>query len=353
MAPGGRDRPPRLIRPSTRRRLAAVAALALLAGSAGCGGDPVGGASPARPARPGTGAPAGDPAAAPTPDPAGTGAPAAAVAGGGARAATPASATLLAAGDVASCRSTGDEATAALLDGLAGTIVTLGDNVYERGAAEEFAACYDPSWGRHRDRTRPAPGNHDYGTPGARGYFDYFGAAAGDPGLGYYSFDLGAWHVVALNSNCGAVGCRRGGAQEAWLRADLAAHPAPCTLAFWHHPRFSSGLHGPNDDVAPLFATLHELGADVVLAGHDHSYERFAPLDPDGRPDAAAGVRSFVVGTGGRSHYAVGPRLAGSEAADGTAFGVLELTLHDGGYDWRFHPAGGSTFSDAGSDRCH
>ena len=265
----------------------------------------------------------------------------------------PVVATLLAAGDIASCRSGGDEATAALLDRLPGTVVTLGDNAYERGSADEFARCYDPSWGRHRSRTRPAPGNHDYGTRGARGYFAYFGPPAGEPGLGYYSFEAGTWHVVSLNSNCGAVGCRRGGAQEAWLRADLAAHPARCTLAYWHHARFSSGLHGPTTAVAPLFATLHELGADVVLAGHDHSYERFAPLDPDGRPDPARGVRSFVVGTGGRSHYALGDRLPGSEAGDDDSFGVLELTLRDGGYDWRFHPAAGSTYADQGSDRCH
>jgi hypothetical protein len=181
---------------------------------------------------------------------------------------------LVAVGDIASCSSDGDEATAALLDGLSGTIATLGDHAYRSGTPQEFADCYDPSWGRHKDRTRPAPGNHDYETSGAAGYFDYFGAAAGEPGKGYYSYDLGTWHIVVLNSNCSQVGgCGEGTPQEQWLREDLAAHPATCTLAYWHHPLFSSGTeHGGNESMQPVWQALYDAGADVVLAGHEHNY---------------------------------------------------------------------------------
>jgi acid phosphatase type 7 len=262
---------------------------------------------------------------------------------------------LVAAGDIAACGSDGDEATAAVLDGFAdATVATLGDNVYESGTAAEFARCYGPSWGRHTARTRPAPGNHDYATARASGYFGWFGAAAGDPAAGWYSYDLGSWHVVVLNSNCGAVGCGAGGAQERWLRADLAGSSAACTLAYWHHPRFSSGsTHGSTGEMAPLWNALHELGADVVLAGHEHHYERFAPLDAAGRVDPERGIRSFVVGTGGRSHYGFAAALPGSEVRHSGTYGVLALTLARGGYDWRFVPEAGRSFSDAGSGRCH
>ncbi len=260
---------------------------------------------------------------------------------------------LLAAGDIASCISEGDEATAALLDSLPGTIVTLGDNVYERGTAEQFADCYDPSWGRHKSRTRPSPGNHDYLTPGATGYFGYFGDAAGDPAQGYYSFDLGAWHILALNSNCWEVGCGAGSSQEEWLRADLAAHPAACTLAYWHHPVFSSGPHGSLTLMQDIWQTLYEHGADVVLSGHDHDYERFAPQDPNGLLDPLRGIRQFVVGTGGRSHYLIETPIANSEAHNDDTFGVLKLTLHPAGYAWEFIPEAGKTFTDSGSGVCH
>jgi len=262
---------------------------------------------------------------------------------------------LLAAGDIAGCRSDGDEATAALLDASPdAAVATLGDNVYDRGTNGEFGGCYGPSWGRHTARTRPAPGNHDYATRGATGYFGWFGSAAGDPATGWYSYDLGAWHVVVLNSNCPAVGCAAGGAQERWLRADLVAAPARCTLAYWHHPRFSSGsTHGSTAAMAPLWTALHELGADVALAGHEHHYERFAPLDAVGAVDPERGIRSFVVGTGGRSHYGFGPTLAGSEVRHSGTYGVLALTLRPDGYDWRFLPQAGRTFSDTGSGRCH
>jgi hypothetical protein len=249
-------------------------------------------------------------------------------------------ATLVAAGDIASCRSTGDSATAALVATIPGTVAVLGDAVYERGTATEFARCYGPTWGRFRARTKPALGNHEYYTAGAAGALSYWRI----PRRGYYSYELGAWHVVVLNSNCApAGGCGRGSPQQRWLEADLAAHPTRCTLAYWHHPRWSSGFHGSDVTMNDLWNTLARAGADVVLAGHDHDYERFAPI---------AGIRSFVVGTGGRSHYPILARLAGSEIVDWRTFGVLRLTLRAESFDWRFVPVAGATFTDAGSARC-
>jgi hypothetical protein len=263
-------------------------------------------------------------------------------------------ATLVAAGDVATCESDGDERTAALVERIPGTVAVLGDSVYERGSAEEFASCYEPAWGRFRARTRPAVGNHEYLTPGAAGYFGYFGTAAGNPLRGYYSYRLGAWHVVVLNSNCAeGGGCAPAGAQARWLRADLRAHRARCMLAYWHHPRFSSGLHGDDLTVAPFWEALYAAGADVVLAGHDHHYERFAPLDPSGQIDRRRGMRGFVVGTGGRSHYRVVRRATGSRVRDWRTFGVLRLTLRPDRYAWRFVAVEGGRFSDAGSAHCH
>jgi hypothetical protein len=261
---------------------------------------------------------------------------------------------LIAAGDIADC-SAGPEMTAQLVDGLAGTVAVLGDAVYERGTHDEFARCYDPTWGRHRARTRPAVGNHEYGTPGAAGYFDYFGASAGERGKGWYSYDLGAWHVVALNSNCTEVGgCGAGSEQERWLRADLAADRSRCTLAYMHHPRFSSGnRHGGSPTVEPLWRALQDDGAEIVLAGHDHDYERFAPQTAAGAPDQAGGVRQFVVGTGGRSLRSFGPPQPHSEVRDNSAFGVLHLRLRAESYDWRFVAQPGRAFTDAGSAGCH
>jgi hypothetical protein len=255
-------------------------------------------------------------------------------------------AILLAAGDIASCSSDGDEATAALLDGLVAdhpdaVVAALGDNAYESGSAAEYARCYGPTWGRFKDRTRPAVGNHEEATPGAAGYRGYFGVGPES----WYSYELGTWHVVVLDSNCGVVGCAAGGEQERWLRADLAAHPARCTLAYWHHPRFSSGsVHGSDGSVDPLFKALADGGAEVVLSGHEHNYERFAP---------AGGVREFVVGTGGRSHYPFASPVAGSEVRNADTFGVLALTLRGDGYDWQFVPVAGGSFSDRGSEGCH
>ena len=264
-------------------------------------------------------------------------------------------ATVLAAGDIASCGSGGDEATAALLDARPNALIlTLGDNVYDSGTATEFANCFDPTWGRHKGRIRPALGNHEYGVFRAGGYFGAFGAAAGEAPLGFYSFDLGAWHIIVLNSNCEVVGCAFGGTQERWLREDMGLHPAQCTLAIWHHPRWSSGTtHGPTPAVAPLYQALHDAGADVVLSGHEHNYERFQPLDPVGVFDPARGIRQFVVGTGGVGHYPFGPPLPTSEVRNDNTFGLLALTLRPNSYQWQFVPEAGKTFTDSGSASCH
>lgn len=256
---------------------------------------------------------------------------------------------LVGAGDVASCSWDEDEATAQLLDVTPGTVFTLGDAVYGSGTEEEFRRCYAPTWGRHRARTRPSLGNHEARSEGGRPYYAYFGAAAGEPGLGYYSYAVGSWHVVVLNSQ---VDARRGSAQERWLRADLAAHPARCTLAYWHRPRFSSGRHGSQDDVEPLWEALYEAGAEVVLGGHDHHYERFAPQTPDGRADPVRGIRQFVVGTGGAGPYRVGRALPQSEVRRTGVHGVLELRLEEGRYRWEFLSVG-NVFRDSGEGACH
>ena len=253
----------------------------------------------------------------------------------------------------AGCRAT---ATADVLSALEPALVlTLGDEQYDVAGRAEFQAGYDASWGRLKAITRPAPGNHEYATAGASGYFGYFGEAAGPADRGYYSLDVGTWHVVALNSNCRpAGGCGAGSPQERWLRADLTAHPSACTLAFWHHPRFSSGLHGDDPTVGPLWDALYDAGVELVLAGHDHDYERWAPMSPAGELDQARGIREFVVGTGGRSLYPIlrSPRPA-SEARSDAAYGVLALTLHPTGYDWSFRAAAGSSYADSGSGSCH
>jgi hypothetical protein len=237
--------------------------------------------------------------------------------------------------------------------GLAG-VLTVGDNQYDVGMLTQFQQSYHPSWGRVKALTRPAAGNHEYGTSGAGGYFDYFGSAAGERGKGYYSYDIGDWHLIALNSNCARVGgCGADSPQGQWLRADLAAHQNRCTLAYWHHPRFSSGFHGNNSEVRPLWDALYGANADVVLAGHDHDYERFSPQRPDGTADSVRGLRQFVVGTGGSHLRSFGTVQPNSQARSHTSFGVLKLTLRPDGYDWRFVPAAGSTFTDSGSGTCH
>jgi hypothetical protein len=260
---------------------------------------------------------------------------------------------LLAAGDIASCRSLGDEATAEPLEGAPTTIAALGDLAYPVGSADDFAGCYDSSWGRFRSNTRPAPGNHDYATPGAAAYFDYFGAAAGARGAGYYSYDLGSWHVIVLNSNCRFVSCSRGSLQETWLRSDLARHRTQCTLAYFHHPLFSSTIGTATPAVQPLWQALYDAGVDLVLNGHAHNYQRFAPQTPSGAADPARGIREIIVGTGGNSHRPAGPPIANQETADDTTFGVIRLMLLEGEYLWRFVPPSGGIFTDAGTGTCH
>jgi acid phosphatase type 7 len=268
---------------------------------------------------------------------------------------TPVVAVLIAVGDIATCNGKGDDVVALLVENLPGDIALLGDNAYEKGSESQYRKCYDPGWGLFKNRTHPAPGNHDYLTDEAAGYFNYFGAAAGNPAQGYYSYDLGAWHLIALNSNCSQVGgCQAGSPQEQWLRADLAAHPAGCTLAYWHHPLFSSGQHGSNAQMWPVWQALYEAEADVVLNGHDHDYERFAPQDPQGAADAARGLREFVVGTGGKNHYEFSRAPeANSEVRNDHTFGVLKLTLSPQSYTWEFIPEPGETFTDQGEGECH
>lgn len=231
-------------------------------------------------------------------------------------------------------------------------VLLLGDNQYENGALAKYQASFGPSWGRLKAVIRPAPGNHEYATANAQGYYDYFGMAAGDPAKGWQSFDLGGWHLVALNSNCAAVGgCGTSAPQGLWLAADLAAHPGVCTLAYWHHPRFSSGPHG-NDALSQDFWTLlRAAGADLVLNGHDHGYERFAPQSPAGAADPG-GPREFVVGTGGKDITSVTTVRANSEVRNYSSFGILELELHSNGYEWRFLSDGGAVL-DAGRGLCH
>jgi len=252
------------------------------------------------------------------------------------------------AGDITNCNRAQDESTAQLLDNIAGTVFTLGDNAYPDGTLTQFNNCYGPTWGRHKNRTKPSLGNHDYHTAGAAGYFDYFGIAAGDRTKGYYSYNLGAWHIIVLNSE---ITQSAGSPQENWLRADLAANPKVCTLAYWHKPRFSSGQHGNIPGSQALWQALYDYGADVVLNGHDHTYERFAPQNPNGQADPR-GIREFVVGTGGAALYSFTSNQPNSEVRNNTTWGVLKLTLHSTSYDWQFIPIAGQTFTDSGSANC-
>jgi acid phosphatase type 7 len=233
-------------------------------------------------------------------------------------------------------------------------VLVLGDAQYEDGVLEDFMASYHPTWGRVRSITRPVPGNHDYQTPGAVGYFAYFGDSAGATDQGFYSFDLERWHFVALNSQCWEVGgCEAGNPQEEWLRQDLAASDAPCTLAFFHHPRFSSNADVVNGSVEAIWQALYDFGAELALNGHNHNYERFALQDPQGAADPSRGIREFVVGTGGGDlePFAGAPR-ENSRVRNDQTFGVLEITLHPASYEWRFIPVEGSTFTDAGVGSC-
>jgi exopolysaccharide biosynthesis protein len=262
--------------------------------------------------------------------------------------------TLSGAGDIGVCGSTWDSATAALIDKTPGTVFTAGDDAYPAGTAAQFRTCYGPSWGYFKKRTMPTPGNHEYGTAGAAPYFAYFGARAGTPGQGWYAYNVGTWRVYALNANCGAVGgCGTGSPQEQWLKADLAAHPTACIAAIWHQPLFSSGPHGNNSSTKAFWQDLYAAGAEIVINGHDHDYERFAPQKPDGTLDTATGIREFVVGTGGAGLYSLTTLKANSEVFKTGVHGIIKFTLLDGSYTWKFVPVAGSTWTDSGTGTCH
>ena len=257
---------------------------------------------------------------------------------------------LIGAGDIADCTRNQDSLTANLMDTIPGTVFADGDNAYPDGSSTVYKNCYNPTWGRFKARTKPVPGNHDYLTAGASGYFNYFGAIAGQSGKGYYSYDLGTWHIVALNSN---IPMNVGSPQEVWLKADLAKSTKRCTLAYWHHPLFSSGNEGPHIETQPLFQDLYNAGAEVVIVGHDHDYERFAPQSWNGVADSAYGIREIVAGTGGGGLFTAHAPVANSEALNDNTNGVLKLTLRANGYSWKFMPIPGKTFTDEGSGSCH
>lgn len=257
------------------------------------------------------------------------------------------------AGDISICGQDGDDQTAKLLANIPGQLFTAGDNSNEDGAEWQYTRCFEESWGQFKDRLRPAPGNHDYNTPGAQPYFAYFGAAAGNPGEGWYSYDYGGWHIIVLNSNCNDVACGKNSPQVTWLREDLAASDALCTLAIWHHPRWSSGMAGSDGRMSAAFRALYEAGAEIVISGHDHDYERLAPLDADGKRDPERGIRQFVVGTGGAYFRPFLNLLPESEANKSFAFGVLRFTLRPDSYDWKFIPIEGVEYEDSGSGVCH
>lgn len=259
--------------------------------------------------------------------------------------------TLTGAGDIASCESSGDDRTALLLDDIPGTIFTVGDNAYRSEDVEHpLVECYEKSWGRHKARTRPVPGNHEYEDSDIDSYFAYFGRAAGERGKGYYSYELGNWHIIALNS---MIDASPGSAQGRWLANDLANHRTRCTLAYYHHPRFSSGPHTRRQSARDLWSTLSRNGVDVVVNGHDHIYERFGPMTESGERDNENGMREFVVGTGGYSHYDIENVAAHSEIRNDETYGVLSLTLHPESYSWRFVPVRERHFSDSGTGSCH
>jgi hypothetical protein len=254
---------------------------------------------------------------------------------------------LAGAGDIGACGSSASEATARLLDGTEGIVFTAGDNAYYQGTVQQFRDCYDPTWGRHRSRTRPAPGNHEYESPGAAPYFEYFGTRAGPAGLGYYSFQAASWHVVSLNTN---VAMGPGSVQVAWLRDDLISHTSPCTAAIFHHPLFTVGPNGPTAETREIWRVLYEAGVDIVINGHDHMYERFAPQNPNGVSDTLRGIREFVVGTGG-AELSKFVRPQPNVETYLSSYGILKLTLLQGSYDWHFISVDGSV-PDSGHEGC-
>jgi acid phosphatase type 7 len=254
---------------------------------------------------------------------------------------------LVGAGDIAVCGSVATAQTAALLDRIDGTVFTAGDNAYFQGSAANYRDCYEPTWGRHKHRTRPSPGNHEYETAGGAAYFAYFGPSAGPPGLGYYSFEAGPWHVVSLNSN---VAANQGSPQYQWLANDLLARNARCVAAIWHHPMFSSGPNGPSPLMRDIWQLLQQARAEIVITGHDHVYERFVPLDANRRP-TPDGLRQFTVGTGGAELYSFVNVSPDSEMRI-AAFGILKLNLTGDGYRWEYLGTNGNVL-DSGTGTCH
>jgi hypothetical protein len=255
------------------------------------------------------------------------------------------SVVLVGAGDITNCSRNQDELTAQLLDTIPGTVFTTGDNAYVDGTYTEYINCYDPTWGRHKSRTKPSPGNHDYLTSGAAGYFQYFNNVPS-----YYAYDIGAWRIYALNSEISASSTS---AQATWLQNDLTANPRQCVLAYWHKPRWSSGTnHGDNSGMQAIWQILYDASAELVLNGHEHHYERFSEMNASGAA-VSQGLREIVVGTGGATLYPFGSPKSASQVRNNTTYGVLKLTLRSTGYDWQFVPIAGSTFTDSGSDTCH
>src|SRR5215211_2324411 len=262
--------------------------------------------------------------------------------------------TLVGAGDIAGCDFKADRKTARLVGRIGGTVFTLGDSVYPDATRAQFRKCYDPTWGKYKKRTRPTAGNHDYDISGAKAYFNYFRWRAGRP-TGYYSYDRGTWHIVALNSNCEEVGeCDWRSAQGRWLRRDLANHRARCTLAYFHHPLYASGSNYDSPKVKPFWHILYNHHAEVILSGHAHRYERFARITPSGERSSARGIRQFIVGTGGKLGGAQkGPDEPRVQAKKIGAPGVLKLDLGSGFYQWKFVPVAGRNYTDSGRARCH
>jgi acid phosphatase type 7 len=267
----------------------------------------------------------------------------------------PRTVTLVGAGDIAGCDFKHDSKTARLLGKIPGTVFTLGDNAYSEGTSKQFRNCYDPTWGTYKKRTRPSVGNREYDTSGGKPYFDYFGWPAGEPSRGYYSYDRGAWHIVALNSNCKEIGgCEWRSAQGHWLRTDLAHHRARCTLAYFHHPLYASGSGYDSPEVKPFWHILYNHHADVILNGHAHRYERFVRIKPSGARSSARGIRQFIVGTGGAPGGSQhGPNEPRVQAKKVGAPGVLKLKLGSDFYHWKFVPVAGRNYTDSGRARCH
>jgi len=269
---------------------------------------------------------------------------------------TPEPHLLIGAGDIAFCGEyeIGDDATAAIIERYPQAVVfTAGDNVQHEGMPDEYLNCFNPTWGRFKNRIKPSPGNHDYATNDGAAYYEYFGEAAGPPGLGYYSYDLGSWHIVALNSNCGKVDCSPDSDQVQWLRQDLANSDKQCTLLYWHHPRWSSAAERGGDGNVHSFVTVaNEYGAEIIVSGHNHQYERFAPMDTSGN-FAREGIRQFVTGTSNIHRYGFGSIHPNSETRDSETLGVLLFRLFPGYYEWEFIPIPGGTYYDSGTDVCH